>query len=582
MEPTTSHVSGYRPRNPSPLSLITESGSPRQHTNTDGFLHPSHAYFENDEPSPFIPDPEDHTSLDMTTDQELHADDDKSRYSSPKASSESLYRSQSYPNSEPSSRSNRGKIRRSCTGSRHGSKHGSSRCLEELRRMREPPTPPLDSMLSIASQLEDCKESDESSNQLFRLHARGQSSGSDFEYGSESTDNSGISLNVQRTKPRQVRVRKSSAPSAYQQSRSALSLLDRRNTSSGMCKRHASDSALHTSLMSKKSCPAEAATTRIATHIFSPDDPYDEDEESMSLMRSPRRRHSATLQVVRSRRSVYEVIWEDTLVRGSTPGSEYSGSLALSGPTAEGAESALAHIDTKLAGWSWEEGSELEKFEPETETTASPMPILVPSNTLESQSSLAEKSEGYQRDVRLGQPKSKPAQAMQTPSDDSPLPRAAGKRKLGNVEDDDTFYIKPRKSLTLAHDRIAHEQRATKIKAQAKSSRRPAKSIRARSYHGSLKGKPSAQHERSMSPRSIATTKALPKSAPQLTTITSRNSTPTGILVSNQNRETYDSDRNSTDTILASGSGGRNRSQHVHIQDARMEDFRINSPYARG
>lgn len=118
---------------------------------------------------------------------------------------------------------------------------------------------------------------------------------------------------------------------------------------------------------SLKSTPAGTALTHTYVHLFARSDPTDERRASLSY---GRRKLSATLQVVRSRDSVYEVIWEDEdIINHSQPSLNLTDSSSddsenvepqVSQPNKPKQHDQAPMVKTKMSKWSW--GGELEPY----------------------------------------------------------------------------------------------------------------------------------------------------------------------------------------------------------------------------
>lgn len=125
-----------------------------------------------------------------------------------------------------------------------------------------------------------------------------------------------------------------------------------------MLARHNSDGIASNS-PSRKGSTAGTAVTHTYVHIFFPDDTK---ERRDFVFAGDSRKHSVTLQVVRSRDSVYEVIWEDEDLFTTSQARRFSASTytSIAGPQNairspslqwQGIEPSRS---TRLSKWSWE------------------------------------------------------------------------------------------------------------------------------------------------------------------------------------------------------------------------------------
>ena len=94
---------------------------------------------------------------------------------------------------------------------------------------------------------------------------------------------------------------------------------------------------------------ASAATTKTAIHLFPSTSPAEQKLESVRPD-IEEKRLSATLQVVRSRNSVYEIIWEDKTVAKDEVRHHPVNDLGIFERTIRDVEG----VETRLAAWSWD------------------------------------------------------------------------------------------------------------------------------------------------------------------------------------------------------------------------------------
>lgn len=142
---------------------------------------------------------------------------------------------------------------------------------------------------------------------------------------------------------------------------------------------------------SLKSTSAGTALTHAYVHLFSPSDPADERRASLS---QGRRKLSATLQVVRSRDSVYEIIWEDEDVVTPREGAFLPSISSTTDSSSDDSENAVPRVSqskkskqqdevptvrTKMSRWSW--GGELEPYSKSDPGTRRPTVYATPPET---------------------------------------------------------------------------------------------------------------------------------------------------------------------------------------------------------
>lgn len=232
-----------------------------------------------------------------------------------------------------------------------------------------------------------------------------------------------------------------------------------------------------------KAAPAEAATTRTAVHILMPDE-----QASSTESNANRRKLSATLQVVRSRDSVYEVIWEDSLTLQPVEDAEPDLTVAAQAESLLG----VKQVNTKLAAWSWGfdptqiyvyEGSPDQpttvsansgkaQHAHNTDSSSSTKPSWQPtfdSGSSDEPSPLLEADTMTQRrrssaPAVIVEPTANVIESI--PHEVAPSPpnvtaskrrKLLGNRKDSNAPNEDEHFKDHRDSLMLAHERIFHD-----------------------------------------------------------------------------------------------------------------------------
>ncbi|KAI9720130.1 MAG: hypothetical protein M1828_005776 [Chrysothrix sp. TS-e1954] len=269
--------------------------------------------------------------------------------------------------------------------------------------------------------------------------------------------------------------------------------------------------------ISVKSEIAYEAVTHTAVHIFQPA-LADPPAELPSTIDEGSKTHSATLQVVRTRNSVYEVIWEDKL---STKHVETNASSKRSSADAEALSSVAAWsqessansaepelpqklvlVNTKLAAWSWGIDQEsayhfraLNNGPPPAAPTTTPahadrskatstcslpiplidaldLPSAIPEVNIEDTATSSSSSEPTPDDTLRRKRRSSEVSGFAPASLDPGSATTAsqkpnltanqrkdllGNRKLSNITSEDDHFQSHRDSLMLAHERLHHD-----------------------------------------------------------------------------------------------------------------------------
>lgn len=282
--------------------------------------------------------------------------------------------------------------------------------------------------------------------------------------------------------PLSIRLRRASEQYQNQvaQRKKSLSLLKSggTNTSSAATSTNVQSESSRLPLVSRKSSVVSAAVTHTNVNPF-----IAEVDSAQNATKEPQMKPNATLQIVQSRDSVYEVIWEDSLVHGVVQAESVKTSRSNDAPQSHN-QGRLKRANTKLAAWTW---GHLPSSPFNTESQGEV--LFEPSNTLQFLSGTShelfdteERADTIQPDdppkpSPPPKPSSPPHLSLTIPNEEAevePLPKRRsstsegrlspqqrrqllGNRKLSNLSPEEEHFNTHRDSLVLAHHRIFRE-----------------------------------------------------------------------------------------------------------------------------
>ena len=491
MEYLRSTLFASKPSKPSPLhqSATPESGPHAEHPGSPkDHLTPPSVEAQDSEPPPFIPPPDDLISLNMVLENGVHETgpnrDGKERQQLAHAAAvdrfgqihprQPLQRSRSH-DALTSVRSN-GQLRRSSTAPPRRTKHTP----EQFMEIKEP-APQDDDLPSIDSALgsDDANSpSTASSQSRTGNHADVFQDDMHASEGSRHEDRPPLQKPVV---PHEIGLRKATVPTiSFHRSVSASSKeSDHQASENEQINFETPDRPV----ISRKSSLAEAAVTRTAVHLFLPDEANELDRSS-SMPSGGQRRVSATLQVVRSPASVYEVIWEDSMsATAKDPHNEPRDNSRMSRHT-EPSQNPPRQTNTKLATWSWGVDHQIEDeiydLRPRTPTIyvdARSQNEEEPNGILVSQDKFARNNKQplFEKGERKGMPAQERAALDMTslqsaeepdkdtkPFDEPPVHRRIRPlrpRHLSNLAVEEEHFQSHRDFLKLAYERLLHKEK---------------------------------------------------------------------------------------------------------------------------
>lgn len=360
---------GSRPTKPSPLHK-SATPEPDQHEETESssnLLRTPWPDALEDELPPFTPSADDHISLSLVPEGKEDDGDsiNEARENQQEAHSALVDRFAQDCPSRPLERSRKARSHDAITSRRSNAELRRSstdpapaprQTLEEFMEIKEPTPKNIDlplidsklgledgSSMSTISDLSDSRDRAE----LFQ-HDLGGIERSHSEKDSRRRSRS-------RNVPWEIRLRKPTEPriSPMESISSLSSLTSARDGDDEQEKStETHQETPQWPIVYRKSSLAEAAVTRTAVHLFGAAQTMESANNSSESIISTGR-VSATLQVVRSPDSVYEIIWEDNRVVQPQEQGEESHHTPETAQAVEASDNKYWQTNTELAAWSW-------------------------------------------------------------------------------------------------------------------------------------------------------------------------------------------------------------------------------------